>query len=72
MSPYSYTGVKIIHEQRIQEALERRRFAEERKARQHTLKHIVGVVLARFTSSSAHKPQATVACSDGAVECSAS
>ncbi|HLZ64100.1 MAG TPA: hypothetical protein VKR06_44795 [Ktedonosporobacter sp.] len=49
-----FQGIKIIHEQMIQEALEHRTFPRsEKHARCSSLKHIFGAVQAHFTTTSA-------------------
>lgn len=60
MVPYSYTSLKIVHEQNIAEALERYRFAEERRAQKRDLLQSAGALLARFTNISARKTKATI------------
>jgi len=68
---YSSQGIKIVHEQMIQEALEHRTLPRsEKHARRPYLKHIFGAVQARFTISSACQPQANLLCCDGEGVCS--
>lgn len=63
MPPVSYTSLKIVHEQIIQEALERRRFPAGREKSQHRLHQTFGTVLARLTKRPAQRPPVT--CLDG-------
>lgn len=48
MQPYSYTGVKIIHEQNIQDAMRRNSQPVERQARQPRRRRVFGLLLARL------------------------
>jgi hypothetical protein len=59
MPPVSYNSLKIVHEQMIQEALERRRFPAGPEKPQHRLLQTFGTFLARLTNRSAQKPPAT-------------
>ena len=58
MYPYSYTGLKIIHDQKIREALEHQRFYVGQEAQRHRLLQSFGKVLARFTNQSRRKQEA--------------
>ncbi|HLZ59036.1 MAG TPA: hypothetical protein VKR06_19000 [Ktedonosporobacter sp.] len=49
MPPFSYTGTKLIQDEKIQEALERYRFSAEQKTPKQGLLHSFGKALARFT-----------------------
>ena len=53
MLPYS--GMKVIHDQMIEDALERRRFYEGQATRKQSLRQTVGKVLTRFTVQSGRK-----------------
>lgn len=53
MLPYS--GMKVIHDQMIEEALERRRHYAGEKTRGQGLLKTFGKALARFTAQSGHK-----------------
>ncbi len=54
----SYTGIKIIHDQKIAEALEYScTFTAEQKTQKHSLLHIVGTLLARQSTSSIRKSE---------------
>jgi hypothetical protein len=58
MLPYS--GMKVIHDQMIEESLERKRYyAGEETHRQGLLKTF-GKALARFTAQSVHKQESTL------------
>jgi hypothetical protein len=60
MWPYSNTGIKIIHEQMIQEVLEQRAFSRsEKHARRSSLKHLFRAAQAHFTTP-ACQPQAVL------------
>lgn len=66
MLGYSFQSIKIVHEQKIQEALEHRAFPRgEKHARRSPLKHIFGAVQTHFTTTSAGEPQAVLLCRDG-------
>jgi hypothetical protein len=72
MSGYSFQGIKIVHEQMIQEALERRALPRsEKRVHRSPLKHIFGAVQTHFTTS-ACQPQSTLLCCDGEGLCSES
>jgi len=59
MQPYShYMGLKIIHEQMVEEALERKRFEQEQDTpRQSWLQH-VRTLFVRLNASPARKTRA--------------
>ncbi|GCE09308.1 hypothetical protein KDAU_66370 [Dictyobacter aurantiacus] len=49
---YSFQGVKIVHEQMVQEALEHRALPRsEKRVRRSPLKHIFRAVQTHFTTS---------------------
>ena len=60
MLPYSYTSLKVVHDQQIAEALERYRFAGARRMQKRSLLQGVGELLVRFTNSSARKTKVTL------------
>ncbi len=60
MWPYSYTSLKIVHDQNIEEALERNRVAEAQRTQKRDLLQSAAALLARFTNSSAQKTKATI------------
>jgi hypothetical protein len=53
MLPYS--GMKVVHDEMIHEALERRRYYDGQEARGQGLLKTFGKALARFTAHSAEK-----------------
>ena len=53
MPPYS--GMKVIHDQMIEEALERRRYYEGQETHRQGLLKTFGKALAHFTAQSGHK-----------------
>ena len=64
MWPIPYTGLKAVHDQQINEALERSRFSAEYATQKHSLRQTFGAFLAHFTNSSAQKPEATLPACD--------
>ena len=50
MHPFSYTGIKIIHDQKIQEALERQRLYAGQETQRQRLFRAFGKFLARFNN----------------------
>ncbi len=54
MQPFSYTSLKIVHDQQIQEALERQRLYAGQPHRQGMLQAF-GKFLARFTNQPGRK-----------------
>lgn len=67
---YPFQGMKIVHEQMLQEALEHQAFPRgEKHARRSSQKHIFGAVLAHFTSTSAGEPQTVLLCRGGEEFC---
>jgi hypothetical protein len=65
MTPFSYTSLKIVHDQMIEEALERYRPAEEQKTQKRDLRQMTGAFLARFTNISARKAKETIPSCEG-------
>ena len=57
MYPFSYTGLKMIHDQKIQEALERQRLYAEQETQRPGLLQTFGKFLARFTNRSGQKQE---------------
>ncbi len=72
MWPFSYTGLKIVQDQKIAEALEHYRFSAAQGTQKRGLLQTTGVFLARFTNFSARKPKATFSGCDEEVEGTAS
>jgi len=67
--PYvSYTSMKIVHDQKIEEALEHYRFSAGQETQKRGQLQTFGAFLARFTNFSARKPRATFPGCDGEVE----
>jgi hypothetical protein len=67
--PYvSYTSMKIVHDQKIEEALEHSRFSAGQETQKRGLLQTFGAFLARFTNFSARKPKATLPGCDGELE----
>ena len=66
---YSYTGVKIIHDQQIQEALEQQRLRAEAGTQRRNGRRAFGKLFARFASHSSRKTERTL---PGCVECTVS
>jgi hypothetical protein len=60
MPPFSYTGLKIVHDQKIEEALEHYRFAEAQRTQKRGVLQSVTAFLARFTNISAQKAKTTI------------
>ncbi len=57
MHPFSYTSLKIIHGQKIQEALEQQRHYAGQEAQTQGLPQAFGKFLARFTNRSGRKQE---------------
>ena len=57
MHPFSYTGLKIIHDQKIQEALEQQRLNTGQETHSQGLLQTFGKFLARFTNHSGRKQE---------------
>ncbi len=55
MHPFSYTGLKMVHDQQVQEALERHRFDIEQARYRHTLFQTFGKWIVRFTNRPGQK-----------------
>jgi hypothetical protein len=55
MYPFSYTGLKIIHDQKIQEALEQQRLYAGQETQRQGLLQTIGKFLARFNKQSDRK-----------------
>ncbi len=55
MYPFSYIGLKIVHDQQVQEALERYRLDAERATDRQGLFQAFEKLLARFTNQPARK-----------------
>ena len=60
MIPFSHTGLMIVHDQQIEEALERYRPAEAQRTQKRDWRQSVSTFLARFTSFSARKAKTTI------------
>jgi hypothetical protein len=50
MYPFSYTSQKIIHDRKIQEALEHQRLYAEKETQRQDLLQMLGKFLARFNN----------------------
>lgn len=72
MQPFSYTSLKIVHEQQIQEALEHQRHDAEQKASGKGLLQAFRAFPARFSRHSAQKQERSFSDSVCEVECVAS
>ena len=57
MHPFSYTGLKIIHDQKIQEALEQQRLYAGQETQRQGLLQTFGKFLARFNKQSGRKQE---------------
>ncbi len=57
MQPFSYTSLKIIHDQKIQEALEQQRLYAGQETQTQGLPQAFGKFLARFTNRSGRKQE---------------
>jgi hypothetical protein len=57
MSYVSYTSMKIVHDQKIQEALERQRLYAGQATQRPGLLQTLGKFLARFTNRSGRKQE---------------
>lgn len=68
MWPAPYTGLKVVHDQEINEALEDYRFSVEQATQKRGLAQTFGALLARFTNSSAREPEATLPVCDRKVK----
>jgi hypothetical protein len=57
MYPFSYTSLKIIHDQKIEEALEHQRFYTGQETQRQRLLQTFGTFLARFATQSGRKKE---------------
>jgi hypothetical protein len=57
MHPFSYTGLKIIHDQKIQEALEQQRLEAGQEVQRQGLLQTFGKFLARFNDQPDRKQE---------------
>jgi hypothetical protein len=57
MYPFSYTGLKIVHDQQVQESLERSRLNAERATYRQGLFQAFEKLLARFTNQPGRKQE---------------
>jgi hypothetical protein len=64
----SYTSQKIVHDQKIEEALEHSRLFTVSRTQKRTMVQVVGPLLTRLVTFSAHKPKATSPCCDPQAE----
>jgi len=60
MHPSSYTSLKIIHDQKIQEALEQQRLYAGQEMQRQGLLQKFGKFLARFTNQSGRKQEGSL------------
>lgn len=56
--PFFHTGIQLIHDQQVEEALERYHISAQQETQRRALPQAIHTFLARFTNFSAHKPQA--------------
>jgi hypothetical protein len=68
MYPFSYTGLKIIHDQEIQEALERKYPGVEQETQGQGLFQTFGAFLARFSHQHDQKQEKPLSSCDWSVE----
>ncbi|HLZ63591.1 MAG TPA: hypothetical protein VKR06_42195 [Ktedonosporobacter sp.] len=64
----SYTGLKMIHGEKVQQALERYRFSAQQETPESGALQSSGGWLARFTRAFARKPEATFHRCEGGAE----
>jgi len=57
LHPYSYTGLKIVHDRKIQEALDDQRLYAGQERQRQGLIQTIGTILARFNNQSARKQE---------------
>ncbi len=57
MYPFSYTGLKSVHDQQVQESLERSRLDAERATYRQGLFQAVEQFIARFTNQPGRKKE---------------
>ncbi len=62
MHPFSYTGLKIIHDQKIQEALEQHRLYAGQETQRQGWLQTFEKFLARFTNHSGRKQEGPLPC----------
>jgi hypothetical protein len=60
MYPFSYIGIKIVHDQQVQEALEHHRFDTDQATYRHYLFQTFEKCLARFTNRPGRKQEGPV------------
>jgi hypothetical protein len=63
MHPVSYTGLKILHDQKIEEALEQQRLSTEQETQGKSLFQAFGSLLAHFISQPDPKEESEEECS---------
>jgi hypothetical protein len=68
MWPVSHTGLQIVQDQKIKEALEHYRFSAGQETQKSGLLQTFGTFLARFTNRSAREPKATSPFCNGEVK----
>jgi hypothetical protein len=69
MYPFSYTSLKIVHEQKIQEALEKKRPDAGQKTRRRTPRQAFALLLARLSNRPDQKQEPVLpacVCADSA------
>jgi hypothetical protein len=72
MYPFSYTGLKIIHDQKVQQALEQHHhYAGQKTHRQNPLRAF-GMLFVRFNKRSARKQEASFPAMLNECNCTAS
>jgi hypothetical protein len=72
MNSFSYTGLKIIHDEKIQEALEHQRLYAEQETQRQRLLQMFGKFLARFYKQSDRKQEGCLPDRSLCVECTVS
>ena len=60
MPPFSYTSLKIIHDQKLHEALAQQRLYAEQETHKHTLLQTLNKFLARFHYQSTRKQETPI------------
>lgn len=60
MWPVPYIGLKAVHDQKIEEALEHTRFSTEQATPKRGRPKIFGTLLARFAKTLVHKTETTI------------
>ncbi|QBD74877.1 hypothetical protein EPA93_02250 [Ktedonosporobacter rubrisoli] len=71
MWPGSYTSLKIVHDQKIKEALEYASAFTESEKQKPSLFQIIGAILARFSIRGAQKPGVNAEPKEGKDSCDA-